>query len=638
MHRIRRGERGTCASEFLEKSSLALAFLAPWPPGWRLAGLISLILLISTGVQAQEVRIEVGRGPHYVGESVEVQVIASDFDEDPTPEITPGDLDGGRLSYAGVSDSRSTSISIVNGRMSRVSEVHFVYRFAFEASREGRVRLPAFAVTQGTTKRTTRPVDLQITPVPRTGLVSLSLDLPDGPVFVGQKVPVEVEFRIDREAQRDLLSYTATVPLFDLPNLRFIDEPSAEADTQLEIETQAGTLRLPAVSTEEEMGGRRLLVLRGKRTMIALSPDEIRAEAPRVVINRGSRFRRDLFNQRQPTSSERLMAMGDPVRIEVVEVPRAGRPASFAGAVGEGFSLEVSADRSVVQLGEPILLSFLLRGSGDLSSAGLPPLDAEGLFDPSRFRLPEDPPPGLVSEDGKQFEASLRVLDAEVREIPAIAYSWFDAKTRAFETTYSRPIALSVGAAEIIGADDVARRAGSVDAPTSSEARSEPREDEPVRSTSLVFSGANLAVDDDVARVLGSGSQDLGLPVAVPALYLLGFGLFAFGVIDRRRQQVDPQSLVRNRALRRAENEIEAAAKASGGDAAGALGRSLRELVATLPEEADSEFDGLIAECDSLRFAPVETAGGLPSALLDRARLFVSRRIGARASSGEEAE
>ena len=633
MHKIGPEESDIGGRAAFEKSSLAR-----WSQVWSLVGLVSLVLLTPVGAHAQEVRIEVGRGPHYVGESVEVQVIASDFDDDPTPEITPGELDGGRLSYAGVSDSRSTSISIVNGRMSRVSEVHFVYRFSFEASREGRVQLPAFAVTQGTTKRTTRPVELQITPVPRTGLVRLSLDLPDGPVFVGQKVPVEVEFWIDREAQRDLLSYTASVPLFDLSTLRFLDEPSAEADTQLEIETQAGTLRLPAVSTEEEMGGRRLLVLRSKRTMIALSPDEIRAEAPRVVINRGSRFRRDLFNQRQPTSSERLMAMGDPVRIEVIEVPRAGRPASFAGAVGEGFSLEVSADRSVVQLGEPILLSFLLRGSGDLSSAGLPPLDAEGLFDSSRFRLPEDPPPGLVSEDGKQFEASLRVLDAEVREIPAIAYSWFDAKTRAFETTYSRPIALSVGAAEIIGADDVARRAGSADAPTSSGARSEPREDEPVRSTSLVFSGANLAVDDDVARVLGSGSQDLGLPVAVPALYLLGFGLFAFGVIDRRRQQVDPQSLVRNRALRRAESEIEAAAKASGGDAAGALGRALRELVATLPEEADSEFDGLIAECDSLRFAPVETAGGLPSALLDRARRFVSRRLGERASSGEEAE
>ena len=91
------------------------------------------------------------------------------------------------------------------------------------------------------------------------------------------------------------------------------------------------------------------------------------------------------------------MTEGEPVRLEVIEVPRSGRPASFAGAVGSGFSLEVSADRSVVQVGEPITLQLHLRGDGDLSSAGLPPFDAEGLFDPTRFRLPDEPPAGRIA-------------------------------------------------------------------------------------------------------------------------------------------------------------------------------------------------------------------------------------------------
>ena len=67
-------------------------------------------------------------------------------------------------------------------------------------------------------------------------------------------------------------------------------------------------------------------------------------------------------------------ATGKPITIRVAEVPRVGRPPSFAGAVGAGYSLEVDADRSVVQLGEPIMLSFHLRGDGDLSSASLPAL------------------------------------------------------------------------------------------------------------------------------------------------------------------------------------------------------------------------------------------------------------------------
>jgi len=585
---------------------------------------------------AQDVRIQIDRGPHYVGEPIEIQIVASQFEEDPTPEIEVGDVVGGRLRYAGVSDSSSTSISFINGRMSRTKEVHFIFSFEFTASQEGRIRIPPFRVSQvagpgpALTTRESRPFDLEINGIASTGLVGLSLELPEGPIFVGQKVPIEVELRIDREAQRDLLSYQATVPLFDLPTLRFLDDAPVGTDSQLELETAAGTLRLPATSSEEHVNGRLVLVVRARRTMIALTPEEIRATAPRVVINRGTRFRRDLFNQRQVTSSERLMAEGDPTRIEVIEVPRVNRPPSFAGAVGKGFSLEVTADRSVVQLGEPILLSFHLRGNGDLSSASLPPLDAEGLFDPNLFRLPEDPPAGLVDDDGKHFEASVRVLDAEVREVPAIAYTWFDADTRDFETTYSRPIALSVGAAVIIGADAVERRqAAKVDGvgvlggsgTSSSEAAAGP-----VRSTSLVVSGANLAVDKDINRVLASGATREGLaPIAIPALYLLGAGLLVFATLDRRRQAADPRLLARMRVWATAEKAIEAAA-AAGEGASASLGRALRELVAALPEEADAEFDSLISECDALRFAPEARGDGLPAELVERARLFVSQR------------
>ena len=591
---------------------------------------IAASLFVAPTASAQTLRVQTSRGPYYLGEPIEIQVIASDFAEEPTPEIEPGEPSGGRLRYAGVSDSTSTSISIINGRMSRVKEVHFVYRFEFVADRQGRARIPAFVVSQSNTSRSTRPFDLEIEGVESTGLVGLSLILPEGPIFVGQKVPVEVELTIDVEAQRDLISYQATVPLFDQPNVRFLDESPVGSDTQLEIETGAGTLRLPAVSREQQVGGRRLLVVRARRTMIPLAAEEIAAAAPRVVISRGVRFRRDLFNQRTPTATERLMSEGDPVRLEVIEVPREGRPPSFAGAVGKGFTLEVSADRSVVQLGEPILLSFRLRGDGDLSSASLPPLDAEGLFDPTRFRLPEDPPAGIVDEDGKRFEVAVRVLDADVREIPAIAYTWFDADSRAFETTTSRPIALSVGAAEIIGADAVMRREDTTAELAADERPAVGRESSPggtTKSTSLQWSGANLAVDDDLDRVLGAeGGSELRLGrLLIPACYGVGLTLLCWAVFDWRRRAVDPREVLRARAFRTAEQSIESAA-AAGDEASAELGRALRALVASLPEEADAEFDRLIAACDALRFAPSGSGAALPPELLAAARRFVAER------------
>lgn len=598
---------------------------------------VALVGALVTAVgSAQEARVQIARGPYYVGEAFELQVVATDFEEDPTPEVEFTPAGDSAIRFAGVSPSTSTSISIINGRMSRVREVEFVYRYAFTGLREGRVSIPAFRVSQGTTTRMTEAFEVEISGVPRTDVVGLEVDIPDGPIFVGQRIPVAIEFRVEREAQRDLISYQARVPLFDLATLRFLDEPPPRTDTHLEIETAAGTLRLPATSEERTIGGRPFLVVRAERTLIALSPDPIRAEAPSVFITRGTRFRRDLFNQRQAVSAEKALWKGEPTRIEVAEVPREGRPASFAGAVGEGFSLEVSADRSVVQLGEPIQLSFLLRGDGDLSSASLPPLDAEGLFDPTRFRLPDEPPAGIVDEEGKRFEVTLRVLDAGVREIPALAYSWFDAQTRRFETTASRPIALSVGAAEIIGADAVARRLDSEEeVSTGSTPTSRPSEpaDAAARSSSLALTGADLAVERD-PDVLLRDERTVGslAPVSL-ALYAAGLGLLGLGLVDRRRRARDPRLIEREAALRRAAEAVEAALGQTGAESAGALGRALRELIAALPEEAGPEFDRLIEECDALRFAPVGTGteggnvgAGLPEPLRERARRFVADR------------
>ncbi|MCA9506382.1 MAG: BatD family protein [Myxococcales bacterium] len=610
-----------------------------------------LVLLSAFAASAQSVRVQVERAPYYVGEAFEVQVIAEDFEEEPTPEVEPGALDGATLQFVGVSPSTSTSITIVNGRMTRTHEVTFVHRFALTARREGPLRVPAFRVRQGTTERETRPFEVEVSSVPTSDAFEVRLELPEGPLFVGQKVPVAIELRIDRDRVEELVGYQLLVPFFESPMLRFLDDRSAASDDALEIQTGNGVLRLPASTSERTIGGRRRIVLRAERTMIPLAAEPVESEGPTAVFTLGRGFRQGFFGRREATSSERYLASGEPVRLEVVEVPREGRPASFAGAVGEGFSLEVTADRSVVQLGEPIELTLRLRGHGDLSTAGLPPLDAEGLFDAERFRLPEESPPGLVDDEGKTFEVTLRVLDASVREIPALAYSWFDAGTRRFETTRSRPIALSVGAAEVIGASAVASAeeapedeafAGSRPAPNTPGGEEESASDTTTaRRGSLALAGADLAVERDPAKVLGRTDSVgvLGEGALPVGLYGVGVALLAVALFDARRARRDPR-LVRREALRRqARIEVERALAGSDPrEVAAQLGRALRALVAELPEEAGAEFDALIAECDALRFAPEDSARArtLPPALADRARRFVAERgddTRARASS-----
>ena len=238
----------------------------------RRLGLVSSFLgfvLFAMPVVAQDVRIQVARGPYYVGEPLEVQIIASDFEEEPAPEISAGPIAGGQLRLVGVSPSTSTSISFINGSLSRVREVTFVYQYEVTGTEEGPLDISEFTVDQAGTSRSTRSFSLDIGGVPETKNVEIALELPEGPIFVGQKIPVAIEFRIDRQTQKDLVSYQIHVPLFDSPALRFLDEPPPRTDTRLEIQTSAGVLQLPAVSSERMIRGRPALVVRAERTMTA---------------------------------------------------------------------------------------------------------------------------------------------------------------------------------------------------------------------------------------------------------------------------------------------------------------------------------------------------------------------------------
>ena len=105
--------------------------------------LVTLLLAPGVGL-AQDAKLQFGRGPHYAGDPITIQVVVQDFEEDPTPEIEAPEIANGVLRFAGVSPSVSSSISIVNGRMSRSKEVRFVYQYELIADRAGRIDIPPF--------------------------------------------------------------------------------------------------------------------------------------------------------------------------------------------------------------------------------------------------------------------------------------------------------------------------------------------------------------------------------------------------------------------------------------------------------------------------------------------------------------
>ena len=264
---------------------------------------------------------------------------------------------------------------------------------------------------------------------------------------------------------------------------------------------------------------------------------------------------------------------------------------------------EVTADRSVVQVGDPITLTLTLHGEGNLETAALPPLDAEGILPRSDFRVPSGEIPGEYSGGTKRFTAVVRVESEHVREIPALEYAWFDADEGTYRVTHSQPIALSVRPAEVIAADDVIRAEAEVAEATDQESPGDAQ-----AASALPVGGADLAIELDV-EVLSRRRTTPGGPWLPAGLYTGASLLLAAALWDRRRRNVDPAVVRRRRRLQRECARIREAQALPPTDAVAEVARALRSILAETPEATSAELDAFLAECDARSYAPAGRHG-----------------------------
>jgi hypothetical protein len=571
-----------------------------WLPA--LAALLT-VLLTAAAASAQSVRLEVSPAPHYAGDPIEIRITAKGFEEEPVPEVEVTPPRRGRLVAAGVQPNVSTSIVIVGGRMNQTKDVSFVFSYRLHVDEPGALTVGPFVLKQGGASATTRSVKLTLAAVPMDDRLDVALEIPDAPVYLGERVPVTVRFRLEGQLRKNLVEYALRVPLFDRTDaFQFLDPPELAGGTDIEIATDGGVLHLKGQTRETGQGGKKDIVVTLQRVAVPLREGTFEIPPTLLDVQEGVRFRRDLFGGRRPTHVRKWRSRDAPRRLVVKQIPAAHTPPSFAGAVGSGFSLAVAADRTVVQVGEPISLTLELRGEGNLETAALPPLGAEGLLPASQFRVPEGELTGRLEAGAKRFTAVVRVLDPSVREIPALEYAWFDPATQEFQTTRSRPIALSVRDAEMIGAADVQRDAPS-DSGVAPDALTAAGEAPPQRGP-LRLTGADLAIERDPELLLRSGESGSRHGWLVAGLYAGSLVVVGLAQLDRRRRDADPALRARRRRIDAELRRIRQASSLPAREAVAELARALRQILAELPDARAPEIDEFLGECDARSYAP----------------------------------
>ena len=533
---------------------------------------------------------------------------AKGFEEEPAPAPPELAIAGAETTYLGVSPNVSTRIEIVNGRRSDWREVTFVYRWRVLAASPGQYVVPSLTVEQNGVAAVTQAAKFTAQELATSTDMRLSLKLPDRPVWPGETFDVTIEWLL----RRDVEQFDFAVPLFDLEAVQVA--PGAGGGRTFPFPTRSGTVQLPALQDQITEGGETFTRLAFPARITALQPGALDIGPVRVAARVQVGTTRDAFGFRR-ARTQLALAEGKRQRLVVRALPETARPPTFVNAIGTGYAIDVSASRTVVGAGEPIELTIRIGGDGALDGLSLPNLHDAGL-PAEQFTVLEPPDVGQVDASTKTFDATVRVMAEGVREIPAIAFSWFDPVAGEYRTARSRPVALSVGAGEVVGVTDVATSAPAA-APAASPAPSAPA------PRPRVTTGADMTLSDP-AHTLTPVWSSTAIAVALALLYalpllVLGARFWAEGTGGARRHRREVAT-----ALARVEQALAASGAAHEG--APAATNAMRTL-ARLTGHGDERPDEL-AHLETEAFDPVAGRRPIDSATADGVRAVAQRWAG----------
>jgi hypothetical protein len=611
----------------------------------RAIALLAMVLTLVVGAstaQAQNRQVTISASSDiYAGLPFTLMVSARGFAEEPTPEIADFEIPGCTITFAGVSPNVSTSVSIFNGRRSESRTVEFVYRYRILPEKAGNYRLPVISVSQGKDSASSRPATFKAADVATTREMRVELALPERPVTVGETFDVTLDWLLRKNPQ----DHEFSVPLFDAVEWVDVHQPKLSPirrrNDALTFSAGDRELTLPYTQTDEIVDGLKYTRLRFVVSMTPIKAGTLSIPATRVVAGLQVGTGRDTFGF--PVARTQLFKAEDkPRTLEIQPLPLAGRPASFANAIGTAYSIQVRAERTVVELGEPLELEITIRGDGRLEGLSLPRIDGLGGLPPDQFTVSDTLPAGEIVDlgqdsegetiKGKRFRVTARIKSPDVTGVPPLPFSFYNPASKQYQTVKSEPIALSVANRGVVGGNQVVRadknpsesNAGPANGQGAGAAA------ESAQLGSLV--GADLSLSAGAHTMTRSWAvSGLGWPVylfyALPLLFLM-FRIWQLGTRARRE---DRGAL--RRALRAAGRAIDDAATTPAREAGPQVISALRALAKTVGHERLRDGD-VIARIENESYRP--DAGERPMAadLTDAARKLAEQLAAEGRSAG----
>ena len=413
---------------------------------------VTALVAAAFGAQSQ-INAELEPQSIALGESAELIVTASGSE---AAASTVPDVDGLEIEPIG----EQTSMQIINGNVtSNVAQL-----FRVTPNRAGDFTIPAIDgtghpiklhVDNGAGGQTQRAI-----PQGRSGLPApsfsqpsksthvdsknqsafLRIELPKEKLIVGELVPVKVKacFRAGVSASLNGLP-TLSSDAFTLNKLDDNPEQTRELIDGVPYTVVTWTSALSAVKAGDYPLNLDLPV------MVRVQEKSARRNNPiKDFFGDDSAFDDPFFDNFFSNATQKPLTLHtDGAAVKIEPLPLQGRPADFAGAVGQ-FDVTAEASARNGTTGDPLTLKMNITGRGNFDRVNTNALTNSPdwkTYKPNGKFTAND---SAGIEGTKTFEQSIVPTKAGAQEIPALSFSYFDPGTQRYVTKTTAPIAVDI--------------------------------------------------------------------------------------------------------------------------------------------------------------------------------------------------
>ena len=157
-----------------------------------------------------------------------------------------------------------------------------------------------------------------------------------------------------------------------------------------------------------------------------------------------SMFNDDFFNNFfNITREEAVKLTSSRQDMRVLPLPRAGRPKNFSGAVGQ-FRLWASASLKSCMVGDPITLDMTIKGDGNFDRVSSPLLTSTKRWKTYTPIASFKPADSSGYKGKKRFEQAIIPLEASIKKIPPVEFSYFNTSSEKYVTLRTNPIKIEI--------------------------------------------------------------------------------------------------------------------------------------------------------------------------------------------------